>query len=122
MHNFWLLVALSCLLTHEMDAVRQREWRMLPLLRRIRDDTRAYVLFTLLHLPLYVALLGGLLGGGASIPLRIGFNLFCGIHVVLHLLLRRHPEYRFNNWFSWAMIMGAGVAAAVDLVVGVRIS
>lgn len=115
--NLFLLIAFSLLLTHEMDAVRRREWRIFPLLRRIADDARGYTVFTAIHVPLYVALLWALFPGGAiNRPVAIGFDVFCAIHVLLHRLFRNHPRYQFNNPFSWSLIIGAGIAGGIDLV------
>jgi len=49
-------VILSLLFLHEMDAVRNAEWKMFVILKDM-DETKAYRIFTLLHLPLYAALL-----------------------------------------------------------------
>jgi len=45
---FYNLITVS----HEMDAIRTKEWRMLIILKDIADET-AYKIFTLAHLPLY---------------------------------------------------------------------
>lgn len=109
--------AFSLLLTHEMDAVRCREWTIFPLLGRITQDVHGYALFTALHVPLYIVLLWAIFpyGGTLNQPVAIGFDLFCIVHVALHWLFRRHPRYEFNTRFSWTLILGAGLAGALDL-------
>lgn len=111
-------LALSLLLTHEMDAVRRREWQVLPLLARIDDDARGYAIFTALHVPLYALLLGGLMAGGAAANQQLvrALDAFCVVHVALHLLFARHPRYQFNNRLSWTLIAGAGICGAADLL------
>ena len=118
MAYFWFWLAFSFLLTHEMDAVRRHEWQIFPLLARINDDERGFIIFTALHVPLYGFLFWGLFKNGTTInqSFAAGFDIFCIIHVLLHLLLIKHPKYQFNNWFSWALILGAGIAGGVDLL------
>ena len=117
--NILFFLALSLLLTHEMDAVRRSEWKVFPLLAQISDDTRAYKLFTTIHIPLYVVLLWGTFSYGATKNQAFvyGIDSFCMIHVLLHLLFRCHPHYQFNNRFSWLLILGAGLAGAMDMLV-----
>lgn len=119
MHPYlFFFVAFSLLLTHEMDAVRRYEWQIFPGLARISDDSFGYTLFTALHVPLYVLILLGLIGGDGAISraMVIGLDLFCMLHVVLHILFRTHPRYQFHGWFSRMLIWGAGVAGGVDLL------
>ncbi|MEM5012432.1 DUF6713 family protein [Niallia taxi] len=46
----------SLFLLHEMDAIRRSEWRMFIVLKDTEDST-AYMVFTLIHLPLYTIIL-----------------------------------------------------------------
>lgn len=111
---FW--VGLSLLLTHEMDAIRAHEWRLFAGISHL-PERQAYVLFTALHVPLYVALLWGLVGAGAlSVPLALALDAFFVVHVVLHALFHRHRDNQFRNGFSWLLIGGAGLAGALDLL------
>jgi multisubunit Na+/H+ antiporter MnhB subunit len=76
------------------------------------------MLFTIIHVPLYLLLFWGLFSPDGAINQAVvtGFDVFCLVHVVLHLLFVRHPRYRFNNWFSWTLILGAGLAGGADLL------
>lgn len=96
-----------------MDAVRLREWKIFPLLRDLRDEA-GYVAFAALHVPIYALLLLGLLG--ANNALIFWLDLFFIVHVVLHVVFRNHPENRFGSAFSWALILGAGVFGAIDVL------
>ena len=122
MNTYWFfLLAFSLLLCHEMDAIRRHEWKIFPLLSRIKDDEQGYIIFTAIHIPLYVFLLSGLFSNGATVneSFIVGFDIFCIVHVLLHLLLMKHPQYQFNNWFSWVLIWGAGIAGGLDLLLRV---
>lgn len=118
--QFWFAVGCCFLLTHELDAVRAREWRLFPVLGALPDEA-AYQLFTALHVPLYLLIAIGLFGGdAASNGLRLGLDLFFVVHAGLHWLLRRHPRYAFRSALSWALILGAAIGGAIDL--GLRLA
>ena len=113
--QFWFALGCCFLLTHELDAVRAREWRLFPVLGALPEEA-AYQLFTALHVPIYLLLAMGLFGGGAlNDGLRLGLDAFFVVHAGLHWLLRRHPLYAFRSALSWTLILGAAVAGAVDL-------
>lgn len=104
------------MLVHEMDAVRLKEWRILPLLSRLNDQ-RGFAVFTLAHIPIYVLLLVGLsseIAAGGKGNLMLGLDWFMVIHVGLHVLLRNLPRNEFKTVFSWLIIVGAGLAGGID--------
>lgn len=105
---------LGLLFTHEMDAIRCREWRLFVFLPQLKEPI-AYRLFTALHIPLYGFLLQELVRGPVT-ALVIGLDIFFIIHVVLHILFRWHSAYEFTSWFSWLLIIGAGLCGLLDLV------
>lgn len=116
--RIFLWIGLAFLLTHEMDAIRAHEWRIFPLTAWL-GDAAGYRVFTLAHVPLYAWLLALMarpqgLGGG----LAIGLDIFCIVHVALHVLFLRHPKNEFTGWLSWLLILGAGGAGALDLLFG----
>jgi len=104
------------ILVHEMDAVRQQEWAIFPLLSRLNENTGYYV-FVVLHFPLYWALFANLHhGNGLNLGLVKGLDIFFGVHVLLHVLFLRHPKNKFTGLFSWVIILGGGLAGVLDLV------
>jgi hypothetical protein len=116
--SVFFFIAFSFLLTHEMDAIRCREWKVFPLLSRLTDDERGYTFFTAIHLPLYILLLWGLFPNSTTVNQHvvIGLDIFCIIHILLHMRFINHPNYQFNSIFSWTLILGAGIAGAIDLL------
>jgi hypothetical protein len=102
-----------------MDAVRRHEWKVFPLLAQIRDDEQGYMLFTALHIPLYMFLLWDVSTNSTAMNQSFvrGLDIFCLIHVPLHLLFIKHPSYQFNNWYSWTLIFGAWLAGGIDLLI-----
>ena len=112
----FFLVGFSFLLAHEMDAVRLKEWRLLPILSGLGDDA-GYRAFTSLHIPLYALLLWGLFGGGmVQYGLVVALDAFFVVHLALHVLLRDRPDNQFSSPFSWGLFVGAGLCGAIDLL------
>jgi hypothetical protein len=107
---YWTL--LGAFFTHELDAVKRHEWRVLPLLRALPDAVGEQV-FIWVHVPLFAAVLTT----GSHDGWRLGVAAFAVVHVGLHWLFRRHPAYEFNNPSSWALILLTGALGAAYVVV-----
>jgi hypothetical protein len=111
-------VGLCFILTHEMDAVRHHEWAIFPGLARLNEEI-GYVVFTSLHIPLYLLLFWGLVGdrsNGAYRSIITGLDIFFIVHMFLHVLFLRHPKNRFTSILSWVFILGAGIGGVLDLL------
>ncbi|MEN0041304.1 MAG: DUF6713 family protein [Pseudomonadota bacterium] len=105
---------LALILTHELDAMTRREWRLLPVWRNLSDETGRTV-FVAAHVPLFFVLL--VFGIGDPLTNAAWYlSAFAIIHVVMHWLLRNHPENRFNTVGSWVLIGGAGVFGALHIL------
>jgi hypothetical protein len=72
-------------------------------------------LFLLIHVPLLYALLGALAAGPGA-TLVAALDLFCLLHLGLHLLFLRHPRNEFRDALSWALIVGAALTGGIDLL------
>lgn len=103
------------LLTHELDAVYRKEWRLLPILRRW-DDEKAARCFIVLHLPLIYVILMALMPNAPD-TLREGVCVFAIIHVALHFFWPRSDLYLFDNYESRFLIWGAGIAGLLYFIV-----
>jgi hypothetical protein len=116
MENFFFFVGLSFILVHEMDAIRCQEWTIFPFISRL-NEKMGYFVFTAIHVPLYLLLLRMLFDkNGLNSNLILGLDIFFVAHVFLHVLFLRHPRNQFKSAFSWIIILGAGVAGALDLI------
>ena len=114
-HLFFVL-GFCLLLAHEMDAVRCKEWKIFPVLNKIGDEA-GYLAFTSLHVPIYALLLWGLYGDDdVNRGLIVGLDAFFVVHVLLHLIFYNHPQNQFRSIFSYALIFGAGLFGAIDLL------
>ena len=108
-------VIFSLLLVHEMDAVRNREWKMFIVLKDMQDKT-AYRIFTALHIPLY-GLIVGLLLFAETRPLAFYvLDTFLIIHALLHWFFERHPYNTLKSAFSRFLIYTMGVLATVHII------
>ncbi|MEM7345242.1 MAG: DUF6713 family protein [Chloroflexota bacterium] len=115
--NFFFYLAVSFILTHEMDAIRVKEWRMFIGLSSLKEEA-AYTIFTALHVPLYLLLFLGIFGI-ASRTVIWALDSFFVIHLFLHILFTRHPNNQFTSILSWVLIIGAAVSGGIDLWVNV---
>lgn len=111
MYLDFFYLGLVFIITHELDAMRCQEWRILPILSRLPEAT-AQTVFILLHLPLFYLLL---LKSGDS-TWQQGLDCFFIIHLLLHLILLTHPKNAFKSSLSWFLIVGTAVCGLLDLV------
>jgi hypothetical protein len=95
------LLNVAWLATHELDAIAQHEWRVLPITSPL-DDRRGYLVFTAAHIPLFMLIIWF----SQDHAFQVGFDLFLMLHVALHWFFRNHPQYEFGNWFSQMLIWG----------------
>lgn len=104
------------LATHELDAMRWHEWRVLPMTRFFPDEIGMMV-FVLAHVPLFAWLVHVCWTQQANKRLfaRRLFAGFCIVHVGLHWLFRNDPAYEFTGLLSNGLILGAGLAGALFL-------
>lgn len=114
--HFFFFVGLAFILTHELDAIKQHEWRIFPLTFWL-PEKQGYLVFTVLHIFLFVPLFLALYTtDGINKSLIRGLDIFFIVHVGLHLLLLAHPKNEFKSAFSWFLIVGAGLSGLSDLV------
>jgi hypothetical protein len=109
-------IGFALLVCHELDAVAQAEWRLLPILEHLPDD-QAFRAFVALHVPLFAILFW--LTGHRSTLIRLRSQLavdaFMVIHVGLHALFVDHEHYAFHSVLSESLIYGAGLFGLLHL-------
>lgn len=114
MIEFAYFLMLAFFLTHELDAVKRHEWRVLPLTSFLPEKTAEQV-FIWAHVPLFLLLF---LFGGFDPYSTTAFwiSVFSIVHILLHIGFRKHPDYEFNNLSSWAIIIATGLFGALHLL------
>lgn len=116
MEHILFYIGLSFLTVHEMDAVRCKEWRILPGVSLLSDKVGQLV-FLFAHIPLFILVFYQLafisdIGGFIK-----GFGIFMIIHTILHLLFLKHKNNEFKDWISWILIIGAGIFGLADVII-----
>ncbi len=110
MKNILFYLGFATLITHELDAMTQSEWRLLFILRSLPEQIASFT-FVVVHIPLIAALLW--LTNNKSLRIqdwsRIAVATFLMVHVGLHKLLEHHPDYTFNSLLSLGLIYGGGL-------------
>lgn len=110
--NGLFALELALLLTHEMDAVGQKEWKLFIFLKDLPQQA-AYWVFTLPHIVLYALVLFFLLLKCTIIFYVVDLFLIC--HLLLHFFFRKHPENQLTGFWSKLIINSAGIIAGIHL-------
>lgn len=101
------------IIVHELDAMRCREWEIFPILSKLSEN-KARKIFIIAHIPLfYLLFIQGVKLQDESF--QQGFNYFLILHLIAHVLLLKHPKNAFKDVLSWSLIVGAALAAVLDL-------
>ena len=96
---------------HELDAIKNHEWRFFFAKVPI-SDRAAYQIFAALHVPLAI----WLIWVWQNQTFQFWFNLFLIAHAGVHWLLRNHPKIKFNDWFSQLWIYGGALIGLTHLI------
>lgn len=95
---------------HELDAIRQKEWRIFLDWTGLSEEHQ-YQLFTALHVPLFVWIVWRW-----QLPsFQLGFDIFLVLHAVAHFVLRNHPWVNFDSVFSRFWIYGGAALGLLHL-------
>ena len=110
-------LGLSSILTHELDAVSNHEWRVLPLLQALPDET-AEVVFIAAHVPLFAVLIALVASSDTRTRRfsRLGIGAFLFLHGLAHALSTGHAAYEFSSILSRLLIFGGAAFGALYLI------
>lgn len=115
---FWMFaIALSLLISHELDAMIRREWDLLPGFGTLSQETAADV-FNLLHVPLFTLILAGVMSRSLRVRRRtaVAVEIFLVGHAIAHTALRGAAEYRFAAPVETITVYGSALVAIAHLV------
>jgi hypothetical protein len=109
MKNLLFYLGFATLITHELDAMTQSEWKLLFILQSLPEEI-ASVTFVVIHIPLITILLWLVNNESLNVQnwSRIAVATFLMVHVGLHKLLEHHPDYTFDSLLSLGLIYGGG--------------
>ncbi|MGR8920417.1 MAG: DUF6713 family protein [Gammaproteobacteria bacterium] len=114
----WLVyVGLGGLFTHELDAMTNHEWRVLPLTSWL-DDGVGELVFVLAHVPLFAVAIGFVASTVPRVRARAETVVaaFMVIHAGLHAAFSARPAYEFSGWLSNGLIFAAAACGLAYLV------
>ncbi len=116
-----ILLGIGFLFTHELDAVPNHEWRGMPLLQALSDETGMAV-FIAAHVPLFALLVGLVSSTNARTRAlsRLGIAAFLLLHGLLHALSMGRATYEFSSTLSNLLIFGGSAFGALYLLLGAR--
>lgn len=107
-------LGLGMLFAHELDAVPNREWRLLPVLSSLSDET-AMAIFIFSHVPVVAILLAFVSSQNLTIRnrSRLALCIFLAAHAALHIAFSGHTEYEFSSRLSSVLIFGGAIFGAI---------
>jgi hypothetical protein len=121
MRDMAFYLGLGSLFTHELDAIPNHEWRGLPLLGTLPDETGMLV-FISAHVPLFATLIALVASKDERIRglSRLGISVFLVVHGLLHALSAGEPTYEFSSRLSRLLIFGGSALGALYLVLSLK--
>lgn len=117
--NLSLVVSLSLLAVHEMDAMTHAEWRLLPILSGLPDET-ARTAFVWLHIPLYVGLFWALFHASWRHIAGLAFSGAVILHAIIHFLLSGHTLYSFTPPIETITVYGAALSGLIYIALSIK--
>ncbi len=105
------------LLTHEMDAMPNHEWRVLPILSSLPDATGEFA-FLIAHIPIFalvIAFVASLNTKTRVLAQKLASG-FLIVHAALHFAFSGHDDYEFSSLTSKFLIYGAAFCGAAFFV------
>lgn len=116
MKNLIFYLGLGTLFTHELDSIANHEWRVLPLLRMLPDETGMSV-FIIAHVPLFALLIALVASPNQHTQTisRLVISVFLVIHGLLHVLFRNDASYEFSSTLSGMLIFGGAIFGLIYL-------
>ncbi len=114
-------LGLGSLFTHELDAIPNHEWRGLPFLGTLSDET-AMLLFIAAHVPLFAILVALVASENARVrsTSRLVIGIFLVLHGLLHALSVGQPTYEFSSGLSRFLIFGGAGFGALYLALSMK--
>jgi hypothetical protein len=121
LHDILFFAGMATLFTHEMDAMLNHEWRVLPLTSWLPDQTGMQV-FLFFHIPLFAVLIGLVASSNEIIRYRsrIGISIFLVFHSLLHALFTGRSTYEFASIPSILLIYGGALFGFLHLILELR--
>lgn len=117
MKSIVFYLGIATLFTHELDAMLNHEWRVLPLTSWL-PDSDGMLVFLFAHIPFFAALIALVASTNDKVRLRsrLGVGIFLVLHGLLHVLFMGNPHYEFASTQSTVLIFGGAILGIFYLV------
>jgi hypothetical protein len=114
-------LGLGALFTHEIDAIPNHEWRGMPLLGTLPDESGMLV-FIAGHVLFFAVLIALVASKDERIRRlsRLGISAFIVVHALLHVLSAGAPTYEFSSRLSRLLIFGGAGLGGLYLVLSLK--
>lgn len=117
MKSFVFYLGLALLFTHELDAMPNHEWQVMPLLGGL-TDAAGRNMFVIAHIPIFAVAIAYV----ASLNLKTRSRArdiasgFLIAHALLHFAFSGHSVYEFSSSLSSILIYGAALCGGLFFV------
>jgi len=114
-------LGLGALFTHEIDAIPNHEWRGMPLLGTLRDESGMLV-FIAAHVLFFAVLIALVASKDERVRRlsRLGISAFIVVHALLHVLSAGAPTYEFSSRLSRLLIFGGAGLGGLYLALSLK--
>ena len=118
MKDLVFYLGFGTLFAHELDSILNHEWRVIPIIRTLPDET-GLIVFIAAHIPIMAALVALVSSKNTRTRrmTRTGIAAFLVLHGLLHIFFNSHPAYEFTGMLSNALIFGGSVSGIIYLVI-----
>ncbi len=119
MKNIVFYFGLALLFTHELDAMPNHEWRLLPILSSL-SDSMGESAFIAAHVPIFALTIALVASLKVAVRDRARYiaSGFLIIHAILHYLYSTDDAYEFSSTLSPILIYGAAFSGIAYLLLG----
>ena len=116
MREIVFYLGMGTLFTHELDAMANHEWRVLPMVRMLPNDM-GMIVFVIAHVPIFAVLIALVASSNdrTRARSRLVISGFLVLHGLVHALYMNHPNYEFSSILSNTLIFGGAAFGAVYL-------
>ena len=117
MKNTVFFLNMGTMFTHELDAISNHEWRVLPLTSWLPNEYGMEV-FLSIHIPLFAVLIALVASTNDKIGIRsrLGISIFLIIHGILHISFMGNANYEFASTLSNILIFGGALLGIMYLL------
>ncbi|EMU5940782.1 hypothetical protein WN740_001006 [Vibrio parahaemolyticus] len=110
MKNILFYLGIGFLFTHELDAISNNEWLILPIVNLLPVKL-AEITFVLAYIPLFAVLVALIASPNQRVQIKTKFwlSVFLVSHGILHAIFMGHDNYEFSSWVSNLLIFGGAL-------------